>query len=295
MLLSQCVVRRANPLSGAYRCLPFNSQSHRELEFTMYVSQESSEQIEQRLQAVAAATAVEVLDGEWWYEEIRHDFPARVRAQALAIVRDSDGWSQLVPVQAGDRPAERFRLWCCHFPADQDNSGFVGWLASRIKAATGSGIFVVCGQNSARGGIYDYWGCPAAVADQILRALVEIMATPSTASDGALSLDGIKMQVVATAAASKIDRQTVFHFTQSGAFVSARYLGGSIRLGYLIGQLETNMLRFRFVQIDREGTIDSGQSQCEVLRLADGRTQLREHFRWESRSGEGINVIEQLR
>ncbi|MFC5235901.1 DUF6196 family protein [Pseudonocardia zijingensis] len=30
---------------------------------------------------------------------------------------------------------------------DADDSGFVGWLASRIKAATGSGLFVVCGQN----------------------------------------------------------------------------------------------------------------------------------------------------
>lgn len=52
-----------------------------------------------------------------------------------------------------------------------DNSGFVGWLATHIKRATGSGVFVVCGQNSCGGGIYDHWGCPEAVADPVLETI----------------------------------------------------------------------------------------------------------------------------
>ncbi|MGI5346709.1 DUF6196 family protein [Streptomyces sp. CA-250714] len=44
-----------------------------------------------------------------------------------------------------------------HFPAAADNSGFVGWLASELKDQLGTGVAVLCGYNSAQGGIYDYW------------------------------------------------------------------------------------------------------------------------------------------
>ena len=40
-----------------------------------------------------------------------------------------------------------------------DNSGFVGWLVSHLKAALGTGV-VVCGFNSRRGGVFDYWCVP---------------------------------------------------------------------------------------------------------------------------------------
>lgn len=29
-----------------------------------------------------------------------------------------------------------------------------------VSTSTRSGVFVVCGQNSRRGGTYDHWGCP---------------------------------------------------------------------------------------------------------------------------------------
>jgi len=52
-----------------------------------------------------------------------------------------------------------------------DNSGFVGWLATHMKRSLGTGVFVVCGQNSARGGIFDYWGCPYAIRDSFFREI----------------------------------------------------------------------------------------------------------------------------
>ena len=75
----------------------------------------------------------------------------------------------------GDLAAdERFALFSFHFPPGLDNSGFVGWLATHLKRRLGTGVFVICGQNSDRGGIYDYWGCPAQLrvaAEQALRDL----------------------------------------------------------------------------------------------------------------------------
>ncbi|WP_344534499.1 DUF6196 family protein [Streptomyces albiaxialis] len=45
-----------------------------------------------------------------------------------------------------------------------------------MKAELGTGVCVVCGSNRARGGIYDYWGCPVDVLDQAL-AVVRALRT----------------------------------------------------------------------------------------------------------------------
>jgi hypothetical protein len=148
----------------------------------MDVSREGPAETDARLRRVVAEAALDTFPGAWWFDELPlAAFPARVRPDAVALVRDRDCWSQLVPVRPEDAPAERVRLWCFHFPAGLDNSGFVGWLASRIKRETGSGVMVVCGHNSARGGIYDYWGCPESAADGVL-AVVGALRQPESAA-----------------------------------------------------------------------------------------------------------------
>ena len=63
-------------------------------------------------------------------------------------MRDDKVWSQLVP--CADQERELYTVFRFHFPNGLDNSGFVGWLASHLKARLGTGVFVICGQNSAR-------------------------------------------------------------------------------------------------------------------------------------------------
>jgi len=264
----------------------------------MYVSRESAEETDHRLLGVAAATHIEVLEGEWWFEEFLHDeFADRIRPDAIALVRDGDGWSQLAPVRADDRPTERFRLWCSHFPPNLDNSGFVGWLATRIKRKTGSGIFIVCGQNSARGGIYDYAGCPAGVADTVLgeiRALIADSRSANPQRSGVQLLDGRQMRAVAFAAGGEVGADTLFTFAQTGSTVSAHYAGGAVQLGRLVGTLAAGELNFRFAQVDHAGRVDGGRSVCDIRLLADGRVELHEHFHWESRDGSGTNILREI-
>jgi hypothetical protein len=50
----------------------------------------------------------------------------------------------------------------------------VGWLASILKRNLGTGVFVVCGQNSRRGGIFDYWGVPLAMRNEAMSLLNEL-------------------------------------------------------------------------------------------------------------------------
>jgi hypothetical protein len=138
------------------------------------ISHETPEQTNVRLERVIRQSRLTVYDMPYVFEEFpRAVLNERIKSDALALVRDDAVWSQLVP---SDDPAmERFAVWRFHFPAGADNSGFVGWLASRLKAKFGTGVFVVCGQNSKDGGIFDYWGCPWSLRNDVIsdiRALV---------------------------------------------------------------------------------------------------------------------------
>ena len=134
----------------------------------MYISQESPTQTQARLRKVIAEAELLIYDQPYVFEEVSVErFPSRHIADALAFVRDSQVWSALVPQRR--RQQEAFCIFSFHFPPNLDNSGFVGWLASHLKGSVGTGVFVVCGHNSTRGGIFDYWGAPLSVAGQILK------------------------------------------------------------------------------------------------------------------------------
>lgn len=147
----------------------------------MYVSHETPEQTELRLKAVIAAAEFELYPGEHAFVEVSSkNFPTHLVSAALAFVKDAQVWSALVP--SSDEQAERFVIFSFHFKDGQDNSGFVGWLATHLKRAVGTGVFVVCGQNSRRGGIFDYWGAPLSVGRQVV-AEVQRMRGLSTDSN----------------------------------------------------------------------------------------------------------------
>lgn len=94
--------------------------------------------------------------------------------EAVALIRDKDVWSVLKPADA--MAVEQFGLFSFHFENGVDNSGFVGWLATRLKQQLGTGVFVVCGQNTSRGGIFDYWGVPVAMTQQAKDVINQIKA-----------------------------------------------------------------------------------------------------------------------
>jgi hypothetical protein len=133
----------------------------------MYVSIETPEQTFARLSRVLAEAEFVEYAGAYAFREFDVSrFPQDEIANALAFVRDEDVWSALVP--SNDEHDERFAVFSFHFTPGLDNSGFVGWLASHLKKTIGTGVFVVCGQNQKRGGIFDYWGAPLSVAPQVI-------------------------------------------------------------------------------------------------------------------------------
>ncbi|MGL4611616.1 MAG: DUF6196 family protein [Trueperaceae bacterium] len=136
----------------------------------MYISQEKSEETQKRLLKVIAATTLRTYVESYTFQEFPLAmFPSGVSAQALAFVRDDEVWSQLIP--SSDESLELFTIFSFHFQDGVDNSGFVGWLASHLKKTLGTGVFVVCGHNSKRGGIFDYWGSPVALGKEVLNEI----------------------------------------------------------------------------------------------------------------------------
>lgn len=108
-------------------------------------------------------------------------------------------------------------------------------------------------------------------------------------------LSGVRMTVSSSSAHSVVDASTVLTFEQQGNVVSARYRGGEIVDGYLIGHLQGWSLRFRYVQADRSGRLDAGVSEGVLDRLADGRLRLIEHYQWLTRPERGTNTFEEIR
>jgi len=111
-----------------------------------------------------------------------------------------------------------------------------------------------------------------------------------------MSLDKIRMNVVKTDACGVVNHETIFHFSQNNGVVEAEYAGGKIQRGFLVGRFNgVNHLVFSYCQMQIDGKLDNGTSECEVAKDEDGKVTLTEHFEWASRPGEfGTNVFKEV-
>jgi hypothetical protein len=109
-----------------------------------------------------------------------------------------------------------------------------------------------------------------------------------------MNLDNVKMNVVETAKNGVVDQATIFSFAQTDSFVTATYSGGLIRQGYLVGTVHQNKLSFSYCQLQTNGKMDNGSSECDIS-VEKGKIKLVEHFIWTSRNGEhGFNIFKEL-
>ncbi|MEP7054150.1 MAG: hypothetical protein ABI912_02755 [Actinomycetota bacterium] len=110
---------------------------------------------------------------------------------------------------------------------------------------------------------------------------------------GAPSLDGRDFSVVDNQD-GEVDAATVFSYQEQDGVVSARYAGGAIRLGYLVGTRRGDDLDFRYVHLGAAGDTASGRCRSRIEVLGGGRLRLAEEWEWESRDGSGTSVVEEL-
>lgn len=110
----------------------------------------------------------------------------------------------------------------------------------------------------------------------------------------ARSLDGLVLAPVADQAPGQVGVRTRFAYHERDGAVWADYAGGDVVRGHLLGTREGDRLDFRYVQLKRDGTTSSGHCVSTVVDLPDGRVRLEESWEWESQSGSGTSVVEQL-
>lgn len=110
----------------------------------------------------------------------------------------------------------------------------------------------------------------------------------------ARSLDGLVLAPVADQAPGQVGTRTRFTYHEKDGEVWAEYAGGDVARGYLVGTREGDRLDFRYVQLKRDGTTSSGRCASTVKELADGRVCLEETWEWESQTGRGTSVVEQV-
>lgn len=87
---------------------------------------------------------------------------------------------------------------------------------------------------------------------------------------------------------------TVFEYHERDGLVWARYGGGAVRLGFLVGTRSGDRLDFRYSQLRESGETSNGHCSTAISTLADGRLRLDETWEWESRSGAGTSAAEEL-
>jgi hypothetical protein len=87
----------------------------------------------------------------------------------------------------------------------------------------------------------------------------------------------------------------VFEYHERDDTIWARYEGGAVRLGFLVGTRRGDSLEFRYSQLNHDGETSSGRGSTTITVLQDGRLRLAEEWAWESKPGAGKSAAEEIR
>ena len=108
------------------------------------------------------------------------------------------------------------------------------------------------------------------------------------------SLNGRRFRALAAVEGGDVGKDTIFDYRQEDDVVYAKYAGGDVRLGFLVGLRSGETIEFRYIQLRSDGSTASGRCRSRVEVLADGRLRLHESWQWESQPGAGSSVVEEV-
>ncbi|NAY93165.1 n-acetylglutamate synthase [Muricauda sp. JGD-17] len=103
------------------------------------------------------------------------------------------------------------------------------------------------------------------------------------------------MNVTQTAVNGVVNKETLFYFKQKEHVVHAKYSGGKIAKGFLVGSLTGSTLKFSYCQLQFDGELDNGSSVGELSMLENGKIRMTENFEWGSRpNAKGVNIFDEI-
>src|SRR3954453_3826358 len=108
------------------------------------------------------------------------------------------------------------------------------------------------------------------------------------------SLDGRRFRPAAAVSGGDVGAETVFEYVEDDGIVHARYGGGAVRPGFLVGTREGDVLRFRYAQVRADGTTATGGGEARIGPRPRGRRGLPETWAGESQDGAGTSTVEEV-
>lgn len=111
---------------------------------------------------------------------------------------------------------------------------------------------------------------------------------------GQPSLEGRRFRSVGDVPGGEVSAETLFEYHEDEDLLWARYAGGDVRLGYLVGTRAGGTLDFRYAQVNAAGQTAAGHCRSEIEVLPDGRIRLHETWAWDSKPGAGTSVVEEV-
>ena len=110
-----------------------------------------------------------------------------------------------------------------------------------------------------------------------------------------ISLDGRVFADVTVGHQGDVGADTRFDYREEpDGTVHARYGGGSVRLGYLVGIRSGDQLEFRYSHVTMDGQIAAGRCTSRIEVSTDGRLRMHESWEWTSRVGSGTSIVEEI-
>jgi hypothetical protein len=108
------------------------------------------------------------------------------------------------------------------------------------------------------------------------------------------SLEGRRFRSVTEIEGGDVGPQTEFEYVErDDGVIHARYAGGAVRLGFLVGTRAGDTLRFSYAQLLEDGRTATGHCESLIEELPDGRLRLHETWAWDSQEGSGTSVVEE--
>ena len=109
------------------------------------------------------------------------------------------------------------------------------------------------------------------------------------------SLDGRTFVGVANDPSGDVGAETRFEYhEESDGVVWARYEGGTVRLGHLVGRRDGDDLDFRYSHVTTSGTTANGHCRSRIVVSDDGPLELHEEWEWESQPGTGTSLVREV-
>jgi hypothetical protein len=110
-----------------------------------------------------------------------------------------------------------------------------------------------------------------------------------------MNLEGRRFRDVTPEHAGDVGVETIFDYHESADWtVWARYRGGAVRLGFLVGTRSAEDLSFRYVHLTTDGETASGRCVSRLELQSDGRLRMYETWSWDSKPGSGTSVVEEV-